>query len=243
MALEDFEKKEKSILNNIKEDGQNLENGLISRVPSTGSEAGYLIFLTQPEVAKYMEKFSTKIYDALKGRTTIFGTKNAHQTLADYGITQLDSLDADEFPNNSVIEKLSYATESAFKKFKEVDPLKGDTPWTMFFNYINNKDSVILAPQENRGNYDLIKIISEMTSKQGINTREPWGRHMSVSKVTEPIPAQELGDFKRIMTDESIFPNVSADGDLFYAKALNVGYFVINKEGFNLKTIESFDFF
>ena len=60
------------------------------------------------------------------------------------------------------------------------------------------------------------------------------GRHVTVSRFTELISHQDLGNFIKLMKNNLGFPNVSPDGDPVFANALNVGYFTLNKEKFLL---------
>ncbi len=241
MPLDEFTEKEKTILQGIKERGEKacLQTGLVSTIPESG-QAGYLVFLRYSEhVRRKIGEFSEQVSNSLSGRTLTYGIENSHQTIADCGIC---TLEGNSFvPDEAVLEKLVISAEKfmpflrASRQHQDVDAL-----WTIFGNYINSPDSVILKPLQNQGNPFLIESFYNEAKSKGIEVRKAWGRHITVNRFTENIPINELGDFNNLISSAA-FPNESFDGDIFYAETLGVGYFIMNKREFALKTFKCFE--
>jgi len=245
----DFYTKEKQILTGIQQKGiLARENGLVSKLPEKGkSIASYLIFLKYADdVGEEIERFSNEVHNALNKRTITYRVNNSHSTIAD----KVEIINGNEFnPNNQVLSKLTYSAIDALSEFNAEERKRNMQLWTMFFNYTHSDDSVILLPEENRGNFELINLFSDKAKDNGVDVRKAWGTHMIVNRFNQLIPSSEMEKFnslfrideRRSLISENNFPNCSNDGDIHCPESLNVGYFVMNTNGFDLKTYESFE--
>ena len=250
MTEEEFNAKEAQIINNnFRAKREEVrKTGLVSKLPEEGkTDFGYLVFLRfDDEVKGKVEKFSEMVQMSLNNRAIVYGKQNSHQSLGDYKLTRIDS--GNPLPvNDQILYNLAVTVEQARDEFvRDADSKDIPNPWTMFFNYVCNADSVILAPASNRGNYKLIELVSQETAKRGIDFRKTWGRHVTVSRFTSDVPPQEMIRFNQLMggkDDEASFSNASNDGDIHYAESINVGYFTADrKRGFDLKSYQSFGF-
>ncbi|MBI2629005.1 hypothetical protein HYW74_02905 [Candidatus Pacearchaeota archaeon] len=234
MDLEEFLAKETQILDKMQEAWRNVsETGLVSKVPQDGTMAGYLVYLTfQEDRIRPIAEMSKRINRTLNGKSIIYQLENIHQTIADYEVRVRENIKPEEFyPDKDILGTLAYAS------LESCPAMDLTSPFTIFGNYIYNSDSVVLRPQTatcNRENYGLIESFAENAAKEGLDVRKAWGRHITVSRFTEDVPNQDLGNFIKLMKNTLGFPNVSPDGDPVFANALNVGYFTLNKQGFSL---------
>lgn len=230
MTEKEFEEKEKSILDRMQEAGKQVAStGLKPGVLTQGAQFAYLVFLTYPDKAtRPIADFSQQVYKALHGKSITYGIGKIHQTIADFDLHTIESVDL-AIPDESVLEKLSKTAERSL----------GKAPWAIFGNYIHNDNSVVLRPQESRGNYELIELFGENATREGLEVRKAWGRHITVNRFTENISPEKLEAFLDLMKNP-VYPNASADGDPLFAAALNVGYFILDKDGFDLHKTAAF---
>ncbi len=239
MTLEEFSKKEQEILDKMQNQGRQVsETGLVSKVPQEGTMTGYLVYLTFPEQsAIHIARTSKQINRALSGRSVIYDLDSIHQTIADFKVGTSDIKPEEFSPDKDVLGVLGYAALESWIS------LGNETPFTIFGDYIHNADSVVLRPitaTSTRENYDLRELVAENAAKEGLEVRPAWGRHITVNRVTEAIPPQDLGNFIKLMRTNLGFPNASSDGDPIFAESLNVGYFTLSKKGFLLNSAYEF---
>jgi hypothetical protein len=236
MTLEEFTAKEFEILGDIQAKGLAArETGLKRGVPESGQLAGYLIALRYDQaVREAIGEFSNKVNESLGGRTVTYGVTNAHQTIADYAVRHVEG---GFKPDEKVLSKLIDSARTGFKKASLIG--------NVFGNYISGSDSVIVKPlgSADGRTYSLIQRVADKAANLGIEARGAWGRHMTVNRFTEDIPSEEMGAFNELMWNGNFpanyFPTVSSDGDWLLAKSLDIGYFTMDKTGFNFNVVES----
>ena len=242
MNLSDFTQNETEILEGIQKKGLAArETGLIRGVPEQDSSAGYLVALRYSEYDRgCLERFSHRFRQSINGRAITYGLDNAHQTIVDYG---LKNITGDFMPDKQILDKLVQGTREGFEIARNQE-----SPGNSFGDLVPSSDSVILRPlrPDNGTTYDLIENVVRETSKLGIKPRGARGRHMTANRFTEDIPPEEMDDFNNLMWRGDVlyqaYPNASNDGDWLSAEKLDVGYFTINKEGFEFTPVESFKF-
>ena len=234
MTLEEFEAKEKQIFENMERDGREVrEKGLVCGIPESGLRA-YLVYLRYPmELMCVVRDFSEEVRKIIEGKAVAYDTGNLHQTIGDLIVGEREV-----FPDRGLFAKLG---EAVFRVFRD----NLHNPKTSFGRYVQGKDSIILKPDKNVGNYELISSVVEASRMVDINLRGAWGRHMTVSRFTEPLAPMVLTDFNTLI-DESDSPS-TFDGDgrvlPIHAESLNVGYFHLDRsKGFDLQPYCSFYF-
>lgn len=231
-------KKDKEILAKIQSSGKEARrSGLKSNVPEQGVDTGYLIFLKYtPEDSLPIANFSLEIKNSLDGKSIVYSAENIHQTIADYC---LEHHEKDDFkPEKKILSKLETSVSDAMDNLLRKDI---QDVWNSFGKYINNNNSVILRPLRgvNSGTYHLITLVKEKTDENGLDVRSAWGTHITTSRFTEEILPEEIGEFNKLMEHAS-YPNASNDGDLIWPDSLNLGFYRLNKKGFNLETVKEF---
>ena len=78
-----------------------------------------------------------------------------------------------------------------------------------------------------------------LEDKNKLDVRSAWGTHITVSRFTEEIPPEQTSKFNELMKYAS-YPNASNDGDVLWPDSINVGFFELDKNGFNLETVKEF---
>jgi len=245
MSLEEFETKEAQILEGIRERGLKArETGLVPGVPEQGSQVGVLIYLRYPEeVNGRIGELSSEVSRLVGGRAITYGEDNAHQTIADYKLQNVTKPGDAKF-EEGVFKRIGGVAKACIDHFKNPqNPYTSfKAPYTLFGDLINSPDSVILTPSENGVNYQLIKEIKENASGLWVHLREAWGRHMTIARFNEEISSEEADSlFSYLYSGPSPSQRITKEGPII-AESLNVGHFVLNKEGFKLSPVETYEF-
>ncbi len=80
-----------------------------------------------------------------------------------------------------------------------------------------------------------MELVSKNAVKLGLSGfRKAWGRHITVARFNSNISSNEMEKFNELMGRENFFYDAK-----HYARALNVGYFLMNRQGFFLSPYSS----
>lgn len=231
MSEQDFLADESRILGAMQERGKKaLETGLMCKIPKSGEvQVGYLVYLTHShEVIEEISVYSRGIAHALNGRTIPYGKDfgNVHTTAGTYD-TQIIPANKHAPPQLEILCKLSEAAQETMVDLKNkarFSILHG--PVLEYKGLVHDEGTTIAQPEEvGAENYcELTETLAQNTSKRGIQLKKSWGRHISVARVTEDIPPEQLEEFKRFIGQSRPIHSFS-DALPFEPVSLNVGSF------------------
>jgi hypothetical protein len=169
----------------------------VSTLPeSEMRELGYGVVLRYGrEVTDEVEEFSRSVRNALGGNAIVYETSDVHQSLGSFsgGVSPKSE---EVQPHRSVLEKLTEVTKNALFEFSEHE---GSGTNNSFGNYSFNNNFVILEPTSIKvRNFTLMDKIREYGERAGLDIKA-WGRHMTVSRFTDNVPVEEIGEFANLM--------------------------------------------
>jgi hypothetical protein len=221
MDFQEFLTKQEEIYEKNRDTSKVREEGIKHGAPSKG---GYLVIFEHPDyITEPLEEFSDRISRVAPAIT--YGQRNAHTTISDYLVTDLDEFSPDE----EILAKLSCGVTRAIYGGEDTKfPIVHFNEKSLY-----NQSSVITPGVPDETFFDITQSIIEGCKREGIELRMPWGAHMTTARFTSSRAPEELAEFYELMENAPILgPSV--------VEAINVGYFEMSEKGFKLHKTNRF---
>jgi len=257
MSYHEFLEREQAIYSEIETSGKKArETGLVSKFPEPGmTESAYIVYLTHsPDVEKQVEEFSSKVVKSVGGRGMRYSTRrgwskgNIHTTV---GLYDKKISPCREFgPDLKVLDSLVDSVQKVMTGGEFI-------PWLIvhYDRFIHDKSTVLLASTGSEKYFELQDAIAQETERKGLELKKAKMSHITVARIKEDVPAEEMGKFNSLMEGAEIDTNPGGwgggseginfvDGPI----SVNVGYYQwqgIEKDKeawFSLQHVASFYF-
>ena len=174
----DFFEEQHQILSRLRDATKVKEQGIV-RSPLLQQEGrgSYLIALRHPEeITRPLEELSRKIAEVAPALE--YSRKTLHTTIALWKAGPNFEVRQDE------LERLQTA----------IEPMEGRliSPVLTYSEIFYNQDSVMTVGEAREDFREMANQVLEGLSEVGIEARPPWGGHITVSRFTEPVGANDL---------------------------------------------------
>lgn len=216
MNLEEFLEKQNSIYEDFKKSPVK-EKGTIPS-DSINGQSGYIACFRHPDsITRPVSDFSHQILESVPGIP--YDINNIHTTIFTYKVENTVEFNPDKKIINTMLEIIQKI------------PDKTDRPVISYGEWLNNQDTLIFGGNPNESFVKYVDEFVQEANKMGIKTKIPWGSPISVFRFSEKLSPDKMKDYFECFKK-------APHGLVSYPSSIDVGYFILSRNGFMLKTLE-----
>lgn len=216
MDLEEFLEKQNSIYEDFRKSSIKEKGTMPS--DSINGQSGYIACFRHPDsVARSVSDFSHKILESIPG--IAYDINNIHTTIFTYKVENTAKFNPDKKIINTMLEIVQKIPDKA-----------GD-PIISYGEWLNNQDTLIFGGNPDESFVKYVDEFVQEANKMGIKTKMPWGSHISAFRFSEKLSPDRMNNYFDCFKK-------APHGLVSYLTSIDVGYFILSRDGFMLKTLE-----
>ncbi|MBI2580055.1 MAG: hypothetical protein HYW27_04085 [Candidatus Aenigmarchaeota archaeon] len=183
---------------------------------------GYIIaFRHPPKITDPLAVFSERISRTIGA--LVYGTENAHTTIATYGIKPDFSRD------DTILDEMAAAASLTHLDIEDPESGCKESPEIDYGEWLYNQDSVIVAGMPNERFVHAIN----STVEYPLEFRPSWGAHMTGARFRERALPEQLVEFFNLMKEA---PRLGRSRPT----SIDAGHFLLTQEEFRFVTYDRF---
>jgi len=148
----------------------------------------------------------------------VYDKKTIHTTIFDYSLSEGFK------PDEAILKDLCAVALN----------IRGNNVSIDYSRWLYNQNTVLVAGEPSRQFLEIAEEMKTNAQKRGIEPRLAWGAHITTNRFTEGRRRSELSDFFELMKEAPVL----GKSDPIY---MDVGYFIFDRQGFNITPYERFN--